>query len=443
MIFIGDISWFYLQARDMLYTGEIPQVSIPSSHPWIHQGPFWTYLLSIALFIGRYSPVSGAVLAVMISLITVTVLFMVTTRLFSKKIGLLTVLLYCTSPLIIIHSRMPYHTTPIPLFTILYLYSVYLWLTKGSRYFPLIVLFLGILYNFELATVILSFHLIFLLGALFFVSREKIKELFTSKTIGLFLLALLVPLLPMLFYDVSHGFPQTLKFIAWLGYRALLVLGILESTYQGESFSTFLSFSGALFQRLLFLPHILGALAIFLLGFWYVIKKAVEEFRHSKKIGSYTLIASALTISVGAYVSNRVPSESYTPMLFPLIILSLALCFGRALQTKTLMFPSIIGVGLIILLNSTTLISHNYLMGKGEVYGPTLEDRKKVVESILYQVDGKPYTLKAEGPGSEFESFTINYEYLAWYLGHAPSKEKTSNVFMISDVNGEVRVRKL
>src|SRR6185312_14686775 len=60
MSFIGDQGWFYISARDMLLTGQIPLVGITSSHTWLHQGPFWTYLLAFALKIGDYNPVAGA-----------------------------------------------------------------------------------------------------------------------------------------------------------------------------------------------------------------------------------------------------------------------------------------------------------------------------------------------------------------------------------------------
>jgi len=39
MMFIGDQWWFYLSARDLILTGNIPLVGITSSHIWIYQGP--------------------------------------------------------------------------------------------------------------------------------------------------------------------------------------------------------------------------------------------------------------------------------------------------------------------------------------------------------------------------------------------------------------------
>src|SRR6185369_794671 len=62
MQFIGDQGWFYISARDIVLKREIPLVGIVSSHPWLHQGAFWTYLLAPVLWLAHFNPVSGAYL---------------------------------------------------------------------------------------------------------------------------------------------------------------------------------------------------------------------------------------------------------------------------------------------------------------------------------------------------------------------------------------------
>src|SRR5205085_6417561 len=53
---------FYLSARDMLTQGTVPLVGIPSSRPWLHQGPWWTYILAISLWMGNFHPLAGVYL---------------------------------------------------------------------------------------------------------------------------------------------------------------------------------------------------------------------------------------------------------------------------------------------------------------------------------------------------------------------------------------------
>lgn len=71
---------------------------------------------------------------------------------FDRRIAIFTSAFFATSPLVVFHSRLPYHTVPIPLFVILYFYSLNKWVKGNIYYFPLSLFFLVVLYNFELAT---------------------------------------------------------------------------------------------------------------------------------------------------------------------------------------------------------------------------------------------------------------------------------------------------
>src|SRR5216683_690424 len=75
--FIGDQGWFYISARDMLLAGHIPLVGITSSHVWLHQGPYWTYMLAGALWIGHFNPITPAYLSAAIGLIAVLLMYKV------------------------------------------------------------------------------------------------------------------------------------------------------------------------------------------------------------------------------------------------------------------------------------------------------------------------------------------------------------------------------
>ena len=182
MMFIGDFAWFYLSARDLLLTHNIPLVGIASSQTWLHQGPLWTYMLAVVLKLFSFSPLSGGYLAAGIGVLTVVLVYQTGLEFFSKKVALICSFLFATSPLIIIFSRMPYHTSPIPLFMTLLLLYTYKWLKNGPQYFPYVLLFCAILYNFELAT----FSVVPAVGALFLYGlfkKRKYTEFYKSKKI--------------------------------------------------------------------------------------------------------------------------------------------------------------------------------------------------------------------------------------------------------------------
>src|SRR3712207_1657596 len=75
MAFQGDHAWFYLAARDMLQTGTIPLISIASSHPWLHQGPYWTYMLGVVLWVGNFNPIFGGYLTAVIGVATIGAIY--------------------------------------------------------------------------------------------------------------------------------------------------------------------------------------------------------------------------------------------------------------------------------------------------------------------------------------------------------------------------------
>jgi hypothetical protein len=73
----------------------------------------------------------------------------------------------------------------------------------------------------------------------------------------------------------------------------------------------------------------------------------------------------------------------------------------------------------------------------------TLDKRILISKEILNLAGNKDYNLKGKGQGSEFESFTMNYEYLTWWLGHGPSEKNESIKMSVSESLNGIKVEKL
>jgi hypothetical protein len=93
---------------------------------------------------------------------------------------------------------------------------------------------------------------------------------------------------------------------------------------------------------------------------------------------------------------------------------------------------------LIIAANSYYLITHNYSFGSYR-YGQSLKDKIEIAKTIVNQTDGREFSLRGKGPGSQFASFTMNYEYLLWWLGHR-SSQHAQQVVEISDNPKEIKI---
>lgn len=140
MPFFGDQGWFYLSARNALLFGQFPRLGITASATWLNQGPLFTYLLIPVLFLGQFAPVGGALLTIFFDLLALLLIFL--------YFGLPAALLYSSLPLVVFTSRIAYHTSLIPFFTVL------LFAALARRKAFTSGLLLGFLYQLELATVI-------------------------------------------------------------------------------------------------------------------------------------------------------------------------------------------------------------------------------------------------------------------------------------------------
>lgn len=432
MTFIGDQGWFYLSAKDMLVNGQIPLVGIASSHPWLHQGPFWTYLLAFALWIFKFDPVSGAYLAVALGILSVIGIYAAGSRLFSKRVGLIASLLYTTSPLTVYYMRFPYHTSPIPLFVIALIFPLYKIIQGKLNYLPLAILLLVILYNFEIATITLWGVLGGVLLYIFFNGKEKFKHLFSKKLLIFSLFSLIIPLFPIILYDVKNGFPQTLKLAAWSFYRIISLFGY--NPQQAFSINKIIAMFNFLFDnfvKLIFAENSFISLVIFIFLASWVINMIFRT-----KAVSYKLIYLLIFIPLFFVVLNQTPSDAYLPIFFPTLILLLSVFLNFIMSKKLMLVPVLIFIIVIAAGNINFMLKNDFAFDKsGKLF--TLDKRFQAARQILNIVRNRDYNLKGKGPGSEFQSFTMNYEYLTWLLGHGPS-EKTEDfkIYILESAKG-------
>jgi len=433
MVFIGDQGWFYLSARDMLLTGHVPLVGIASSHPWLHQGALWTYLLAFSFQILGFNPLSGAYLSVLLDVFAILFIYKLGTLLFSKRLGMIAAVLYATSSLVVFNARMPYHTSPIPLFTMFFLYSLYKWMQGSKYYFPLIIFFLGILYNLEIATVLLSFVFlgVWLYGIV--TKQSFAKTIFIKKIIVLSLCAFIVSMFSMLLHDVSHGFPQTLGFVTWLGYKVLVTLGYQQiHPTTPVAWSEMFVFFAEQVRKLIFAYNWLVALGIFVICF----VSLVLSFPRRSKFSMTIVLIVNLLLLIGFFAS-RTPSHAYLPMMFPGLLLLIAILFDGILGNKIRLIRGIGIIGLIVI-----ICANVYYSIEKNTSESSFRERLTVAIYIVKEAGKKEYTIKGAGENSQFASFTMNYEYLTWWLGHGSSKRQEMLQFIIKEDDRGISVIK-
>ncbi len=430
MPFMGDQGWFYLSAKDMVTNGTIPLVGITASHTWLHQGPLWTYMLAFGLWVTHGNPISGGYIAVFFGILTVYLVYFLGKDLFSYRIGIISALLFAVSPLAIVYSRMPYHTAPIPFFSVLFLIVLWKWIQGNKMMFPVLIFLLGILYNLELATVLFVIPLIvFLFYGI--VKKTPWAQIFSIKILGLSLIAFIVSMFPILLYDIGHGFPQTLKFAAWLGYQPMKLIGIhIKTPIPGASFDQVWSFFLFQYQRLVFLPNFAIATSIFIVSILGNFGLFLKRTQQNKPIKNYLLLYISFIILLAGFFATKTISEAYLPMLFPLLFLLLALVLDVFFKQKPLQLA---GIGIAILLvvgNILCLFQKNYFITpqqnpEGFTYGPALGTRIRETEAVVRDANGQPFSFKRGGSFLMFDTGADNYLYLLWWKGAKLGKNES------------------
>ena len=416
MPFIGDQGWFYLSARDMLVNQQVPLVGITSSHTWLHQGPLWTYILAAALFLGKFNPISGAVLSGFLGLFAVFLTYKIGEDFFSRRMGVIAAFLMATSPLVIIHDRMPYHTAPIAFIVSLLIYSILAWTRGKQNFFPVVCLSISLLYNFELATVVFVPVVLFFLFYGLYKKEKWVKALKNKKIITASFLCSLIPMIPILIYDVQSGFPQTVKYAGWFIYKAGQLVGLYKGS-TGGSLSTVIGFFFSRYQIFSFMPSLSISALVFASSIYVVARDGIKKITSVVGI----ILLSTLVPFLG-FILSKTSSEAYIPMLFPGLVLSIAYLFNLFFQSK---YKSLAFLALIIICvtNSYSIFEVNYLAGTKGGFGPSLESRILASKKIIKLSDNKSFSINFKGPGSEFASSTMNYEYLIWWLsGKRPTK---------------------
>lgn len=415
MMFYGDFGRDYLAARDMLFSGKIPLVGIQSSVTWLHQGPLSIYLISLAFLLGKFNPIVPAILYGIIGMFATYIVYLLGKNFFNSSIGLLASAFLSTSPLVVVSTRMPYHTSSIPFFAGIFFLLLYKSLLN-KKYYPWMFFFLGLLLLLELSNGVL----VFLLLILYVLFRKDVDTRYLLKSFPAFLLAVS----PFIIYDITHNFVQTLGFPLWVINRIRLFFGLTISGnpttgHVPSAFSTiFQQISSVIFPA--YIPVVIALLVVTIL---LLISRKERIITYKKNIG-LLLIVLWISIPLLGYAIHAAPGTAYFPLVFPAISLLVAYTFYYLIcRTKLFMIVFII----LIFLNAFYTIKNNYFLTAkhsitrpslvGYQFGFDLPLRGSVAEYIVKDAKGGTFAVEPGGFLSQFQTGVDNYKYLIWYKG--------------------------
>lgn len=403
MLFIGDAARDYIFARDMILGKGFELVGIPSSVTWLHQGPISLWLVALSLLIADFNPVAPAILFGVIGAVTTVMLFYLGSKLFGKYVGFFGSVLFAFSPIAVVNARMPYHTSLIPFFAVLFfiiLYKTY----RKIELLPVLTFTFGLLLLVELSNVVIAFVALIVLWRL----RAKI----TLRNLILSALTFLLGILPFIIYDFLNG-PTYAKFPLWIVNRLRVVFLSDKHEPTFSFFSTYYQQFGAqIFPGFAFLSILILVVSFILFTYHYLNKRRIE----------YVMVGTWILIPTILFALHNAPGTAYFPLLYPACSLVVAFFVYKIFKEKL----GVVVVITIAIMNVILLIESNFYVNTkdsfnpmpplGYSFGESWKIPNESAQAVLRDASGLPFQISAS-KDLLYETSIYPYQYLVWYYG--------------------------
>lgn len=124
-VFTADEEYQTTLAQTIVKDFHIIWIGVSAANLDFYLGPFWTYFTAFWLFISGSDPLITGYIASAIGVLTTFLLFVVGTRLFNYKVGLIASLLYASLPLMVFFDQKYWNPTLVPFLSLAMLLSLY------------------------------------------------------------------------------------------------------------------------------------------------------------------------------------------------------------------------------------------------------------------------------------------------------------------------------
>lgn len=194
--------------KDILVNHHLRLIGQETSSQGVFIGPLFYYLQIPFYLITNMDPAGSIFLPIIIGVFAIFSFYWIFSRVFSRRVGLIAAFIYSFSYYIVFFDREVAPTMPVMLWTVWYLYGLWMILKGKQKAYLLVGFLFGLIWELNLALLILS-PLVVLVQVL---SKKKIE----FKQIFIGLVILVVTLSPFFAFESRHGFSQTKSIIASL-----------------------------------------------------------------------------------------------------------------------------------------------------------------------------------------------------------------------------------
>jgi len=419
----------YLLTKSIVIDHHILLTAVQGGNPQggfgtFFKGPGFNYLLAIPFILARGDPFGGRLFMLLISILTVSIAFILANKIFGLRTAALIGILMAISPGLKDFAGNIWPPSIMPFLTIFFLYFLYKIFQKQFKFIPLLSFTVGLMAHFEMATMAVLF-LLLIISALI----TLYKKIIPYKYYIFAFISFLLSLFPLFIYDIQNNF-YNLKGV--LG----LITHIKTQAISSESFNFFSiivdrlelfkwnfmsSFSSNNFIWPILL--IIGTLGI------YTILRDKKIIRIIKLYISYLVLIPLFTFSVLIFYPGAIAPQWWITFLTVIYCFLFGIVLNYLLL-KTKFKP--LGIILLFTLCLATL-NRTWFIYKTQ-FIPTPDTYIKENVSINY--------IYKDSQGKNFGIFVVakndqdNYEYLIWWNGHEkyhyqPYREKKGLYYIL------------
>lgn len=365
-----DAELFSWIVKDIVVNHHPRLIGQMTSAPGIFIGPLFYYLLVPFFLLFKMDSIAAVVPVTIIGVLTTFSYYLVFSKLFNKKAGLIAAFMQAILLTWVGFDRSIVPSTPANLWTVWYFYAL-IQIARGKFWvLPVLGVLIGLIWHIHIA----------LLPALFaipfsFLASKKLPKI---KEVILFLTALFITSLPLIIFEIKHNFIQTKS----------LIENFTTSHGGGvgwEKFIYIMNMVSRNINNLFISPYSLPAtlkpvfpLSILALSLLLIKKKILTK----KEI----LPLSTLFIGVVAFFtfSSSLVSEYYLYSIEIIFVAITILIFNLIIKKK-------IGFYLVIFILGSLFAKNLYHFLTDYIYKKDYQERKAVVEFITLDAKTKGF----------------------------------------------------
>lgn len=404
LVFHGELGDNYLAIKNITSSGQIPTLGPATSHPWLSFGPLFYWLMSPVMALSKFNPVSGAYFMTLVQILLVVINYIVIKRIFTKRVAQISSFFIAISPLFISLTRESRFFSLVTFFFYPFLY----FLISGNLF--LCGLSFGVMLNFHLTPIVLIPP-----ALIYLVKRKTSFRSYLQLGLGF-----LIPSLPFIIYNFTHGFEMLKNFTLWIPYRVAGFVGAVPK--NSPTWTTLMNnlYSLGGFVSSSFLYRFAFGSVFVLIVFAYVIYVVKKNWSSHKISNEFLLVLMFIFGYAGIFIHGNPPSHYYLPLYsMPIIFVSIIL---SKIKSKEL----ISGILVIV-----AVLNLRYFFSKSWFYQDTSKifDNKEVPYELQLEAagviakdaDGRKFSLKRVGQYDYFEkNYSQNYIYLLNLDGNEP-----------------------